>query len=168
MPLRTAYEIGKVEDVEKREEIITDIVEGKLGKVEDVKTRVREATGRTQERPNLVLVQSSGSASPTQGERSVDDAAVQITSVPPSRQDDESASPTVLVETPNTSANSVTTFEEQLQRDNRMIMEVVYRLNASIEAMTPVQREHLISHIDSWGKSFMEMKSHARSHTTHP
>ncbi|HZU00165.1 MAG TPA: ParB/RepB/Spo0J family partition protein, partial [Ktedonobacteraceae bacterium] len=47
VPLRIVYEISKVEDKEKREDLITEVREGGLKKVEEVKTRVREATGRT-------------------------------------------------------------------------------------------------------------------------
>lgn len=179
VPLRSAYEVSKVEDPEKREEIITDIREGKLKGVEPVKIRVREATSRVQEQPvsstppvetaaseggPLVPVQGAEPGRPTVLEE-VPPAASTV-----SEPQEEEINPVVTVKSSIEiinasldSAQALVLFEQQLQKDNSVFLDIVHRLTADTEALTAAQREVLVLYIDRWGRSLMDLKGHVRS-----
>jgi ParB family chromosome partitioning protein len=141
VPLRSAFEISKVADQEKRESIITDIREGKLQKVEEVKTAVREATGKTKESAPLATM----AAPPVVSDIRQDGAVVA------EGQQQEGDSTQLLIQ-----------FEQGLQKDSAAIMDIVHRLLQQVGAMTPAQREVLNLYVDRWGKSMMDLKSHLR------
>ena len=141
LPLRSAFEIGKVADPQKRESIITDVRAGKLQKVEEVKTAVREATGKTKESAPSAPVAVSAVMSGTKQ----DEAAVA------EGQQQEIDSTQVLIQ-----------FEQGLQKDSAAIIDIVHRLLQQVGAMTPAQREVLNLYVDRWGNAMMNLKSHLR------
>lgn len=180
VPLRTAFEIGKVEDPEKREEILSDLREGTITGVEEVKSRVREATGR----PRVSVLPPPAQASIAAPVKSSDQEMGESESVQASssaqtevpallaaaEQSEREATPTITakssLEAINLSLDStqaLVLFEQQLQEDNAAIMGILHRLGVDTGALTAAQREVLILYIDRWGKALMDVKSHAHA-----
>ncbi len=150
LPLRSAFEINKVEDPEKRDRIITDVREGKLQKVEQVKLAVREATGKMKAvSPLAPVVPPPVSPDIGQGK------AVE-------REPLSSLAENVTGE-PVDSTQALIQFEQQLREDGATIAEIIHRLQPQIGAMTPAQREVLNLYVDRWGLAFMELKNHLRA-----
>jgi len=167
-PLRTAYEIGKVADPEIRETILTDVREGKLQKVEQVKARVREATGKPPKEKTVVASTMSVAPVPPESEHSVSplvDQAVEQQNVQ-GPQEEQRVSSKSSVEVINATVNSTQAlilFEQQLQEDNMAITAILHRLTTKTETMTPAQQEVLVLYIDRWEQALMNLKSRARS-----
>lgn len=167
VPLRSVYEVSRVENPEKREAIITDIREGRLPKVDQVKERVREATGRVQAPPTPVVLSPAPVVEPEHHEEPP--VASVVTEEEPRSVEEVVQRPAVTaassMESVNASMDSTQAlflFELQLQKDNRVFQEIVHRLNTDTAALTSAQHEVLLHYVDRWGKALMDLKSHAR------
>ena len=156
-PVRSVYEVSKVKDPEKREEIITDIREGKVKGVEEVKVRVREATGRA---PQGASKASAVLSSP-QSQQETQEPAMVLT-VEEVEQPTATATPSLeVINGSSDSTQALALFEQQLQKDNDAFLSSIHRLTADTEVMTQAQREVLLLYVDRWGKALMDLKSHA-------
>lgn len=172
VPLRAVYEISKVEDQEKREDIIADVREGKLKKVEEVKSRVREARGQVPLEP-----------SPMHPDPPVPPVPVAEVTVLPQHQEEQREQPSALPDVPllqqevtpagTKGAAPETTlipdprealivFERHLYENNAVITDIVQHLASQVEILTATQREVLIVYLDRWGKALMELRTQAR------